>query len=355
MTTQQTPTGSSPAATDPPTMRVSVMDHPGAGSVQRRPVPQPAIGEVLIRVAAVGVCGSDVHWFQHGRIGDTRVTAPLVLGHEASGRITAVGAGVDPGRIGQKVAIEPGFPCRRCAQCSAGRYNLCPDVRFYATPPIDGAFAEYVVAPADFAHTVPDSISDEAAALIEPLAVAVWACRKAAVTAGDRVLITGAGPIGAMTAQTARAFGATAVVVADINPARLAAAPRYGATGTVDIRTGDLAVGAGLVEAFIDCSGAEPAIRQGITAVRPAGRVVLVGMGGADITLPLGLIQSRELTVTGTFRYANAYPNAIALAAAGLVDLDGMVTNRVGLDDVPAALTPGADPAAMKTIVLPTR
>jgi L-iditol 2-dehydrogenase len=278
----------------------------------------------------------------------------MVLGHEAGGRIVAVGAGVDRNRIGERVALEPGVPCRVCTQCKAGRYNLCPDVRFFATPPIDGTFAEFVTLVADFAHPVPESLSDDAAGLIEPLSVAVWACDKAGVGAGSSVLLSGAGPIGLMTAQVARALGATEIIVSDVAPVRLEAATRFGATRTLDART-ENAAGLGIeVDAYIDCSGAPPAIGQGIRAVRPAGRVVLVGMGADEITIPVGLVQGRELTITGTFRYANTYPTAIALAAAGRVDLDGMVTAHYALDEVETALSQDRDPNTMKVIVQPS-
>ncbi|GGL91107.1 sorbitol dehydrogenase [Nakamurella endophytica] len=324
-------------------------------AVEQRPVPSPALGEVLIRVGSVGVCGSDVHYFRHGRIGDYVVRQPLVLGHEGGGTIVAVGEGVDSSRLGQRVAMEPGVPDRICRECKAGRYNLCPNVRFFATPPIDGCFAEFVTLAADFAHPVPDSISDDGAGLIEPLSVGVWACGKVGVGPGSRVLISGAGPIGLMNAQVARALGATEIIVSDVAPTRLEAATRFGATVLVDAREPD-AIGPQLeVDAFIDCSGAPPAVRQGITAVRPAGRVALVGMGADELSLPVSLIQNRELTVTGTFRYANTYPTAIALAAAGRVDLDGMVTGHFGLDDVESALSADKDPANLKVIVEPGR
>ena len=334
-------------------MRASVLHGPGRVAVEERPVPEPGPGEVLVRIGSVGICGSDVHYYRHGRIAEYVVREPLILGHEAGGRIVGVGADVDPARIGQRVALEPGVPCRVCRECKAGRYNLCPDVRFFATPPFDGTFAEYVTLAADFAHPVPDSLSDDAAGLIEPLSVAVWACAKAEVGAGSSVLLSGAGPIGLMTVQVARALGATDVVVSDVAPARLDAATRFGATRTLDART-ENAANAGIeVDAYIDCSGAPPAIAQGITAVRPAGRVVLVGMGADEITIPVGLVQGRELTITGTFRYANTYPTAIALAAAGRVDLDGMVTAHYTLDDAETALSQDRDPTAMKVIVRP--
>ncbi len=337
----------------PTEMRVSVLRAVGDVAVEKRPVPSPAAGEVLIKVGSVGICGSDIHYFRHGRIAEYVVREPLILGHEAGGHIVAVGPGVDPGRIGQAVALEPGVPCRVCRECKAGRYNLCPDVRFFATPPIDGAFAEYVVLAADFAHPVPDSLSEDAAGLIEPLSVGVWACDKVHVGAGSRVLISGAGPIGVMNVQVARALGATEIVVSDISPARLDTAMKFGATRALDARS-ESAVDAGIeVDAFIDCSGAQIAVQQGIRAVRPAGHVALVGMGADEISLPVGLIQGRELTVTGTFRYANVYPTAIALAASGLIDLDGMVTAHFSLDDVEAALSQDGNPDTMKVIVRP--
>ena len=360
-TTATADTTGTPAGTDrsgvagsgelPRSMRVSVLRSAGELALEERPVPEPATGEVLVEVASVGVCGSDVHYHRHGRIGPYVVAQPLVLGHEAGGRIVAVGQGVAPERIGQRVALEPGVPCRHCRECKAGRYNLCPDVRFFATPPVDGAFAQYVTLAADFAHPVPDSLSDDAAGLIEPLSVGVWACAKAGIGAGSRLLISGAGPIGLVTAQVARALGATEVVVSDIAPARLQAARRFGATATVLAGAED--AGAIEVDAFIDCSGAPAAVRTGIPAVRPAGRVVLVGMGADEITLPVSLIQGRELTITGTFRYANTYPTAIAMAAAGLIDLDALVTARFGLDEVEQALSQDGDPTTMKTIVRP--
>ena len=189
----------------PTTQRVSVLDTELRLRVEERPVPAPEPGEVLIRVRSVGICGSDIHYFEHGRIADFVVESPLVLGHEASGEIVALGQGVTDLSIGDRVALEPGVPCGSCTQCRAGRYNLCPDVHFFATPPVDGAFAEYVTLPRAFAHRVPDNVSFDAAALLEPLSVGVWACQKGDVRLGTRVLITGAGPVGVMAALVARA------------------------------------------------------------------------------------------------------------------------------------------------------
>jgi L-iditol 2-dehydrogenase len=335
----------------PETMRVSVLDRPGELVLRERPVPVPAAGEVLVRVRSVGVCGSDVHYFEHGRIGDFVVRQPLVLGHEVSGVIAAAGPGVDPGRVGSRVAVEPGAACGACAACKAGRYNLCPDMRFFATPPVDGALAEYVRVRADLAYDLPASVSDDAAALLEPLSVGIWATGKAGVTAGGSVLIAGAGPIGLVTAQLARARGATTIIVTDIAPDRLAAARRHGATRAV-------LAGEPLGDefgAFIDCSGAPAAIGAGIRSLRPAGVAVLVGMGPDELTLPFALLQQRELTITGTFRYANTWPAAIALAASGAVDVDALVTDRYPLAETARALAATREPGTIKSVIEPWR
>lgn len=178
----------------------AVLHAPGDVRIERRPVPAPGPREVLVEIRVVGVCGSDVHYFEHGRIGDHVVRAPLVLGHESAGVVAGVGSDARRHSVGDRVALEPGVPCGSCRECRAGRYNLCPDVRFFATPPVDGAFANYVTIHEDFAFPVPAGLSDEEAALMEPLSVAIWACRKGHVGPDTAVLVTGAGPIGLLAA-----------------------------------------------------------------------------------------------------------------------------------------------------------
>ncbi len=344
------------AAAAPTSQRQSVLTEPHAIEIRQAGVPEPGPGQVLIEVAAVGICGSDVHYFDHGRIADFVVREPLVLGHEASGTVRAVGPEVTERHPGQRVALEPQETCGRCVQCQSGRYNLCPDVEFFATPPIDGAFAQYVVLSAHRAHPVPDSLSDEAAALIEPLSVAVWANRKASVEPGDRVLVTGAGPVGLLCADVARARGASWVGVSDTNDKRLEVAKRRGADETVNAMAGPLSEQLAPVDVVLECSGAAPAVQGAFAACAPAARIVLVGLGPADMELPVATIQVKELVVTGTFRYASCYPAAIALAASGTVDLDSLVTGRFGLDEVADALQASRrDPDTLKPIVYPGR
>ncbi len=321
--------------------------------MEERSLPEPAPDEVLVEVGSVGVCGSDVHYYEHGRIGPYVVDSPLVLGHEAGGVITAVGAEVTSLDVGQRVSIEPGVPCSSCPQCLHGRYNLCPDVKFFATPPYDGAFSQFVSMPAAFVYAVPDSISDDAAGLIEPLSVGVWACRRAEVVPGSTVLVTGAGPIGLIAAQTARAYGAGTVIVTDVNEHRLRLAEKLGLR-SIDVSRTSLDDAGIEPDVLLECSGNARATWDAVSTMARAGRVVLVGMGGDTVQLPLSYVQNRELVITGAFRYANTWPVAIQLASSGQVDLDSMVTGHFGLHDVEAALTASrSDPTTVKAIVRP--
>ena len=331
----------------------AVLVKPREVRLEEAPVPRPGEREVLVEVRSVGVCGSDVHYYEEGRIGDFVVRAPLVLGHEASGIVVECGPGarLQPGTL---VAIEPGVPCRACPQCRTGHYNLCPDVRFLATPPVDGAFTRYLAVPEDFCFPVPGSLSADAAALIEPLSVGVWACRRAGVTLGDRVLVTGAGPIGLLCALVARSAGAEPAIC-DINPDRLARARRLGLGAAIDLR--DTALDElGPYDAFIECTGAQGVAAAGLAALRPAGFAILVGMSASDeLTLPLSLLQTRELMITGSFRYANTYPAAISLAASGAINLDELVDAVFTLDRAEEALkATRGNPALIKVVVHPS-
>jgi L-iditol 2-dehydrogenase len=321
--------------------------------VEDRPVPVPQAREVLVEVRSVGICGSDVHYYQSGRIGDFVVRSPLVLGHEASGVVVGLGPGATKHRAGERVALEPGVPCLACRECRSGRYNLCPDVSFFATPPVDGALAQYVTIHEDFAFTLPDHVSADAGALLEPLSVGLWACQKAKVSVGARVAVAGAGPIGAIVSMVARMAGAAEVVVSDPVPSRRQRVTDLGATSAVDPLNAGLATACADADAFFDCSGHPAAIDDGISAVRPGGVAVLVGMcPDPKVTMPLARIQAREIWVTGTFRYANTYPRAVALAASGALDLDALVDKRFTLDEAEEALNATkADPSLLKAVV----
>ena len=339
--------------TIPETMRASVLTEARKVEMQERPVPRPAADEVLVEVRSVGVCGSDVHYYEHGRIGDFVVRDPLVLGHEVSGVVVDVGRDVPESRVGERVAIDPQRPCRRCRYCATGRLNLCERLTFYATPPVDGAFCDYVTAPSDFAHRVPDDLSDHAAALLEPFSVGLWACGKAGIEPGSRVLVTGAGPIGALASLAARSYGATEVVVTDLVESRRERILSFGATSAHDPREIDLSTLD--VDAFIECSGATPAVQSGLTALRGQGTAVLVGLGEETMPLPVQLIASRELVVTGVFRYVDTWPKAIAAAHGPGVDLDELVTAEYPLEQAEDALTSDADPQSMKSVVVVSR
>ncbi|MFD6896943.1 NAD(P)-dependent alcohol dehydrogenase [Rhodococcus sp. NPDC060086] len=330
-------------------MRAAVLVEPGRIVVEERPVPEPGPGDVLVRVASVGVCGSDAHYYREGRIGEFVVEAPLVLGHEASGTVVAVGDGVSAERLGQRVSIEPQRPDPGSIETRRGDYNLCPHMQFYATPPVDGALCDYVTIGAHFAHPVPDGVSDDAAALCEPLSVGIAAVRKARVTAGSSVLVTGAGPVGIVTIQVARAFGAVDIVVTDLDERRREIARSFGATATLDPRSDDMS--AVQVDSYIDASGASAAVDAGIRAVRPGGTVVLVGSGSESMRLPVQVIQNRELVLTGVFRYANTWPTALSLLTSGRVDLDTMITARFPLEKVVDALESDRIPGSMKAVV----
>lgn len=352
--------------------RAAVLYGTGDLRVEDVAMPEPAADEVLVEIRAVGVCGSDVHYYREGRIGSHAVEEPLVLGHETSGVIIGRGERATRHAVGTRVALEPGVPDRRCAQCRAGRYNLCPNVRFFATPPVDGTFTRYQTIHEDFAFPLPDALSDEAGALIEPLSVGLWAADKGGVTPGDRVLVTGAGPVGLLALQVALARGATQAIVTDVNPARLKVATELGATDTVAIEASEPGLDdpgpadpgpadPGLADlgadVLLECSGVPSALGDGIAALRPGAIAVAVGMSAAEaFSVPVGLLQQREIWLTGTFRYANTYPTAIALATRGHVVLDRLVTHRFPLDEAERALTVTAeDPDALKPVVLPSR
>ncbi|XP_046439315.1 sorbitol dehydrogenase-like [Daphnia pulex] len=309
--------------------------------LENRTVPKAQKNEVLLRMDKVGICGSDVHYWVNGRIGDFVVTKPMVLGHEAAGVVHEVGEGVTHLKPGDRVAIEPGVPCRSCDYCKGGRYNLCLDIVFCATPPYDGNLARYYTHAADFCYKLPDHMTMEEGALLEPLSVAVHACRRAGVTIGQKILICGAGPIGLVCLLTAKAMGASSVIITDISESRLEVAKSLGADHTLlvggeDAETlGQQVAGklGGPSDVTIECSGAESSIRLAIFGTKSGGVVVLVGLGPAEIKLPIVNAAVREVDIRGIFRYANCYPTALQLVASGRVNVKPLITHRFKLEE----------------------
>lgn len=325
-------------------MKAAVLHQPRDIRLEEVQRPHPGPDDVLVRVGAVGVCGSDVHYYTEGRIGRYVVQKPIILGHESAGTVEAVGERVTSLRPGDRVALEPGVPCRKCTFCKQGRYNLCLDVVFMATPPIDGAFCEYVITPADFAYKLPSNLSLEEGALIEPLAVGLHAVKRGRVSPGETVIILGAGPIGLMNLQAARAFGAVEIVVMDLDPVRLEMAQHLGASTIINTSKQDsLAivskVTANGADVVIESAGSAVTAQMTTRLVRRGGRIVWVGLPGeALVSISVLDVVDKEVDIYGVFRYANVYPQAIQLAATGRVDLKPMITHRLPLDQTAQAL-----------------
>jgi len=315
--------------------------------LEQRDVPEPADDQVLLKMDSVGICGSDVHYWTHGAIGDFIVKAPMVLGHEAAGVVAKVGAKVKHLQVGDKVAIEPGVPCRMCNYCKTGVYNLCPEMQFCATPPVHGNLARYYVHAADFCYKLPDEMSLEEGALMEPLAVGVHACRRAGVSLGKKVLVCGAGPIGLVNLLTAKAMGASKVIVTDVVEGRLECAKSLGATHTYKVGGGkspeqmadDIAalLGGEKPDITIECSGVESSVRFGIFSTKSGGMLVLVGLGKPEINMPIVNAAVREVDIRGIFRYANCYPAAIEMVSSGRVNVKPLITHRFKLEETLAA------------------
>lgn len=331
----------------------AVMPVPGTIDVQDVPLPEALPGQAVVRIEAVGICGSDTAYYRVGYIGDWKVEGPIVLGHEASGTVVATGEGVSGVAVGDRVAIEPGTPCRNCTECLAGRYHLCPDFIFLATPPYDGALVQHLAIDARNLFAIPDSMSFEAAALCEPLSVGLWACRRAGLLPGDRVRVTGAGPVGILAAQVARAEGAADVVISDISEFRLAFAASLGFRTEM---AGEIPDGPGHEDAdvLLECSGAPGALAAGLWRLRNGGRAAMVGLPKQDVSLALSRLNVKEISISLVNRYAHTWPTAIALVSSGRVDVDSLVTHRFDLADTEAALTLAGDiPDSMKAVVYP--
>lgn len=331
------------------TNHAAVMPELGVIEIRQLADPDPGPREAVVRMEAVGVCGSDTAYYTVGRIGDYIVDGPIILGHECSGQVVAVGSEVTRVKVGDRVAIEPGTPCRDCRDCMAGRYHLCPDLVFFATPPYDGSLVQRMAIDERQLFVMPDGMSYEEGAMCEPLSVGIWACKRAGLEPGDRVLVTGAGPVGLLAAQVARAFGASSVTVADIAEFRLDMARELG----FEVER----VGEGIDDDFdvlLECSGAPTALADGLWRLRTNGRAAMVGMPKQDVTLALSRLNVKELTVGLVNRYAHTWPTAIELISSGRVDVASLVTHRFPLDETADALMLAKTvPDSVKAIISP--
>lgn len=322
-------------------MRAAVMDKPLSIGIQERDIPTIQPDEALVKVYCIGICGSDIHYYEHGRIGRYVVEKPIILGHELAGDVVQIGASVEGIQVGDRVAVEPGIPCDRCEYCKSGRYNLCRDVRFMATPPIDGAWAEYVSVRADFLHKISDALSYEQGAMIEPLSVGMHAMSRGRVAPGDRVFVAGLGPVGGLAVVAARMFGATQIIGSDIVPLRRDVAMQLGADATVDpsrediaSRVDELTEGRG-VSVVIETSGNAKSASSTIEVVRPGGRVVFVGLPATDsVPIDIPMLVDKEVDALGVFRYANTYPRTIDALTKTDYGIEKMITHRFSLDDI---------------------
>lgn len=326
---------------------------PELGTITIKDVGYPEVTgrDVVIRIEAVGVCGSDVTYYHVGRIGDWVVDGPIILGHEAAGQVHEVGPEVTHVKVGDRVAIEPGTPCRDCHDCLAGRYHLCPDLEFLATPPYDGALVQYLAIDERNLFVMPDSMTYEEGAMCEPLSVGIWACHRADLQPGGDVLVTGAGPVGIFAAQTARALGAGSVTITDLVPFRLDMATRLGfATEHAEQPTDRQ------FDVLLECSGAAGALAQGLGRLQTNGRAAMVGMPKKPVELPLSNLNVYELTIGLVNRYAHTWPTAISLISSGRVDAASIVTHHFPLDKAEAGITLlERDANSMKAVIHPQK
>ena len=302
--------------------------------------PKPGAGEVLLKVKACGICGSDLHYYNHGGFGAVRLKEPMILGHEVAGHITALGAGVEGLEVGQLVAVSPSRPCYTCAYCRDASYNHCLNMRFYGSampfPHIQGAFREVLVA--DAAQCAPaDGLTPGEAAAAEPLAVCLHAAKQAGDLLGKRVLVTGCGPIGLLCILAARRSGAAEIVATDLSNYTLAMARANGADATVNVADAPEQLAAfeadkGYFDALFECTGVAQALAGGIAALRPGGVIVQLGLGG-DMQLPVQTLTAKELQLRGSFRFHEEFLTGVELMQKGLIDVKPLITQTVPLDE----------------------
>ena len=327
------------------TMNVAIMTGIGKMDYTRRPIPTPKDNEVLVKLEYVGICGSDLHFYESGAIGACVVKPPFVLGHEPGGVVVEVGKNVTHLKVGDKVALEPGKTCGQCEFCKTGRYNLCPDVIFFATPPVDGVFQEYVAHEAGLCFKLPENVSTLEGALIEPLAVGFHAANLGDAHIGQTAVVMGAGCIGLVSMMALKAKGVSKVYVVDIMAKRLEKALELGADGVINGAEQDaveavlaLTNGAGC-DLVVETAGTQITTRQAIHMTKKGSTIVLVGYSKTgEMTHPMSLALDKELTFKTVFRYRHVDPMAIDAVSAGKINLKGIVTDIFQLDDIQNAM-----------------
>jgi D-xylulose reductase len=295
--------------------------------------------DVRIAIHTVGICGSDVHYYEHGAIGQFVVREPMVLGHEAAGTVTETGAEVTDLKVGDRVCMEPGIPDPSSRASRLGMYNLDPAVRFWATPPVHGCLAPSVVHPADFTFKLPENVSFGEGALVEPLAVGMHAATKAQIKPGDVAVVIGAGTIGVVTALAALAGGCSSIIILDVKKEKLALAEKLGPITAVNVgernpvevvRAMTGGWGADLV---FEASGSEKATEKMFEVLAPGGRIVYIGLPGGPVPFDVVAASVKEASVVTIFRYAHVFPRALALMGSGKIDLKPLITDRFGFDE----------------------
>lgn len=326
-------------------MKAAVMTGIGKIDYAERDIPQIMQDEVLVKLEYVGICGSDLHYYETGRIGDYIVNPPFVLGHECAGTVVEAGANVTRLKPGDRVALEPGKTCGRCEFCNTGRYNLCNDVIFFATPPVDGVFQKYVAHEAALCFKLPDNVSTMEGALIEPLAVGFHAAQQGGARVGQTAAVTGAGCIGLATMMALKSMGVSKVYMTDVENKRLDKAVVLGADAAINAATDnaveavrELTCGTGC-DLTIDTAGVESSVAQAVHITKKGGVIVLVGYNKSGmINLPVNLALDKELTFKTVFRYRHIYPAAISAVADGKIDLKNIVTNIYRFEEIPDAM-----------------
>jgi len=313
--------------------------------IDTKQVLEPADDEVLIRVCYTGICGSDIHYYHEGRVGDNVIRSPHILGHESSGKIIQVGKDVLDLAVGDSVAIEPGIPCMKCSYCLEGHYNLCQSVHFLGAPPYPGSFREYLCHKAVFTHKLPDSIDLKTGSLIEPLAVGYNAVSKLALLPSMKLLITGAGPIGLATMLIARAAGARVTIV-DVDDYRLEIARALGVDKAVNAFSSGIE--ADVYDCAVEASGNVKAFESLQNGVRKASNIVLVGMTSNELCLKVNALLKKNLGILTVYRYANHFQPVIDMLTSGMINTDGIITHEFGIDEIFKAFEFATDPAEQK-------